>query len=236
MKNIFTTISSLLVLSLLTMSTSLYAKTVTSKFKIEGLISEASPKTLKSALESTLKVKVVNLNLNKTDSGWPEMSIEYDSASVSDEAIEKLIASTEDPAGHKYKVHKGKLQPNAPLTKEEQEIATVLGPKEDNFPKLTNPVAASAESVGRGKALYDENCARCHGMNGSGYGPAVHAFTTWPRQLWVWSSVGASADSYLFGFITNGKSDMPPWGVIFSENQRWDLVNYIKTLKPPVKK
>ena len=33
--------------------------------------------------------------------------------------------------------------------------------------------------------------------------------------------------------ITNGRTDMPPWGVILSENERWDLVNYIKTFAPP---
>jgi len=26
---------------------------------------------------------------------------------------------------------------------------------------------------------------------------------------------------------------MPPWGLILSENNRWDLINYIKTIKNP---
>jgi mono/diheme cytochrome c family protein len=33
--------------------------------------------------------------------------------------------------------------------------------------------------------------------------------------------------------ITEGRSDMPPWGVILLENQRWDVINYIKTLTKP---
>ena len=76
-------------------------------------------------------------------------------------------------------------------------------------------------------------CAKCHGLTGNGAGPSAHGFSTNPRQLWAWHNADASADPYLFWFITNGRTDMPPWGVILSENERWDLVNYIKTLAPP---
>ena len=48
------------------------AATVEENFKIEGLISPASPKALKAALEKKLQVKVLDLNLKKTASGWPE--------------------------------------------------------------------------------------------------------------------------------------------------------------------
>ena len=39
--------------------------TIEEEFKIEGLISPASPKALKSALEKELDVKVINLNLKR---------------------------------------------------------------------------------------------------------------------------------------------------------------------------
>jgi len=51
--------------------------------------------------------------------------------------------------------------------------------------------------------------------------------------LWAWNNTGPETDGYLFWFITNGRSDMPPWGLILSENNRWDLINYIKTIKNP---
>ena len=41
-----------------------FAGTIEEEFKIEGLISPASPKALKSALEKELEVKVIDLNLN----------------------------------------------------------------------------------------------------------------------------------------------------------------------------
>jgi len=50
----------------ITVSSTVFAGTVEEEFKIEGLISPASPKALKSALEKELDVKVINLNLKST--------------------------------------------------------------------------------------------------------------------------------------------------------------------------
>ena len=211
----------------------LSAGTVEEQFKIEGLISPASPKALQAGLEKELAVKVVGLELTDTGSGWPELTLQYDSSSVSKEDIEEAIASIDDPAGHNYKVHKGPLQANAALTEEEMQSIAKLGPMAEAFPQLTNPLAGDADSANRGKDLYVKNCAKCHGESGNGYGPVSHGFTTWPRQLWAWNSTGPETDGYLYWFITNGRSDMPPWGIILSENERWDLVSYVKTLKPP---
>ena len=78
-----------------------------------------------------------------------------------------------------------------------------------------------------------KNCAKCHGESGNGYGPVTQGFTTWPRQLWVWHNTGPETDGYIYWFITYGRSDMPPWGVILSDKEKWDLVSYVKTIKPP---
>ena len=210
----------------------LMAGTVEEVIKIEGLISPASPKALISGLEKELRIKIVKLELTDTSSGWPELAIQFDPNSVSIDKIEKTIKSIEDPAGHNYKVHKGPLQSNAALTEEEMKSIAKLGPVAEAFPQLTNPMSGDAESAARGQKLFLKNCAKCHGESGNGYGPVSHGFTTWPRQLWAWNNSGSETDGYLFGFITNGRSDMPPWGIILSENERWDLVSYIKKLKP----
>jgi mono/diheme cytochrome c family protein len=217
-------------------SSTVYAETVVEEFEIEGLISPASPKALKSALEEKLKVKVIGLNLKNTESGWPVIRVQFDSKVVSKDEIEQVIASTADPAGQKYKVHKGPLNVNAPLLEEERKAIAILGPKAEEIPKLENPILASKASTSRGKKLFEKNCAACHGLSGNGYGPSAHAFTTRVRPLWVWNNAGPSADGYLFWFITNGRTDMPAWGVVLSENERWDLINYIKTLEAPKKK
>ncbi len=208
--------------------------TQTEKLKIEGLISPASPKALLAAVEASKKVTVIDLNLKDTETGWPELVVSFDSDVITLEAIEELIASTKDPAGQHYKVHKGPLLANADLTEEEIDAISELGPTPMPTSTLTNPIARSEESVGKGKALFQSNCAKCHGLRGNGYGTAAHGLTTWPRQLFAWYNADATIDGYLFQFITNGNTDMPPWGLILSENDRWNLINYIKTMEAPV--
>ena len=229
-------IISFIVLSFLfviTASSTVFAGTVEEEFKIEGLISPASPKALKSALEKELDVKVINLNLKSTKTGWPVLRVQFDSGSISKEKIEKVIGEIEDPAGHKYKVHHGPLLANAPLLDEEQQAIALLGDTPVAFPNMKNPITDKAASASRGEKLFVNNCVKCHGFTGNGYGTVAHGFTTWPRQLWTWNNTGPETDGYLFWFITNGRSDMPPWGLILSENERWDLINYIKTIKNP---
>ena len=210
-----------------------FAETIEEEFKIEGLISPASPKALKSALEKELEVKVIDLNLKNTKTGWPVLTVQFDSGAVSREKIENVIGEIEDPAGHKYKVHHGPLLANAPILDEEQEAIAILGDTAEVFPNMKNPITDKAASASRGEILFVNNCAKCHGLSGNGYGTVAHGFTTWPRQLWAWNNTGPETDGYLFWFITNGRSDMPPWGLILSENNRWDLINYIKTIKNP---
>lgn len=223
----------LVTLTALFFGTNAMAALSVEEFEIEGLISPASPKALTTGLEEKLEVKVVNLDLKNTDTGWPVLSVEFDAEKLSREEIEQTITEIEDPAGHKYQVHKGPPVDNAALTEEETKAIAMLGPAAPEIAELTNPVEASAESVGRGKELFDNYCSTCHARNGSGHGPAAHGITTFPRQLWVWNNADASADSYLFWFITNGRNEMPPWGVILSQDQRWDVINYIKTLQKP---
>ena len=211
----------------------LSAGTVEEKFKIEGLISPASPKALQTELEKELSVKVLDLELTNTPSGWPELTLQYDSSSVSKEEVEETIANIEDPAGHNYNVHKGPLQANAGLTEEEMQSIAMLGPTAAAFPQITNPYSDDSNSAARGGELFIKNCAKCHGESGNGYGPVTQGFTTWPRQLWVWHNTGPETDGYIYWFITYGRSDMPPWGVILSDKEKWDLVSYVKTIKPP---
>ena len=67
-------VSSFLILSFFffyAVSNAVLAGTVEEEFKIEGLISPASPKALKSALEKELGIKVIDLNLKSTKTGWP---------------------------------------------------------------------------------------------------------------------------------------------------------------------
>ena len=234
MKNVFPSV--LLVATLAAVATvNAYAETVTEEFEIEGMVSPASPKALTAALEEKLDVKVAGFNINDTDSGWPIIEVQFESGKTTRDQIAQVIAATSDPTGRKYKVHTGPPRIAADLLEEETKAAAALGPSAPQVATLKNPVSASSESTQRGKKLYVQYCAICHGLSGNGQGPSAHSIQTFPRELWVWHNADPASDSYLFWFITNGRTDMPPWGVILSENNRWDLVNYIKTIAPPKK-
>ncbi|MFZ4986950.1 MAG: c-type cytochrome [Blastocatellia bacterium] len=44
--------------------------------------------------------------------------------------------------------------------------------------------------------------------------------------------VQANSDGELYWKITNGKSPMPASRIRFTDEQRWQIVNYIRTFKP----
>ena len=209
------------------------AAAVTEEFPIEGLVSPASPKALAAALEERLAVKVVGYRLRDTVSGWPVVRVEFDEGAVTRDEIVAVIDETEDPTGRMFRVHTGPPVLSVALLAEETSADGVLGDPASEAPALVNPVEATSESLARGKALYTGKCDKCHGADGNGTGPSTHGINADPRKLWVWGSAGDAADGYLFSIISNGRTDMPPWGLVLSETERWDLVNYVKTLKAP---
>lgn len=93
-----------------------------------------------------------------------------------------------------------------------------------------NPIEASDESVERGSALYAANCAVCHGETGEGDGPAAAGLEEKPSDLHE-DHVQGNSDGALFYIISHGVPDspMPPWENSLSEEERWDVVNFLRT-------
>ena len=91
-----------------------------------------------------------------------------------------------------------------------------------------NPVPANAASVGRGKTAYTARCLSCHGRSGKGDGPSAKDFSESPGDM---TKLGGQSDGAIFWKITEGKKPMPPFKAKLSEQQRWDLINYLHTLK-----
>ena len=90
-----------------------------------------------------------------------------------------------------------------------------------------NPVAASQSSIGAGQKLYTQHCASCHGPSGDGDGRAAAELHIDPAKL---SDSRSQSDGALFWKITNGKKPMPGYSAKLSETDRWNLINYIRTL------
>lgn len=95
-----------------------------------------------------------------------------------------------------------------------------------------NPVTADAVSVSRGQELFMINCQMCHGPTGEGNGPIAAAIVNKPANL-TSQVTQSKSDGALFLTITNGvQGRMPPMNENFAVRDRWDLVNFIRTLKP----
>ncbi len=95
--------------------------------------------------------------------------------------------------------------------------------------KRVNPVEKTLRSIQNGKKLFLNNCSGCHGLTARGDGPDAEFLEPTPTDLKAMA--GHHSDGDQAWKITNGKDPMPAWGDMFSENQVWDIVNFIQSLK-----
>ena len=99
-----------------------------------------------------------------------------------------------------------------------------------------HPVSTEAGRKDRGdpragKALYEQNCAACHGIKGDGRGPRSHFIVPPPRNFNnPIEMMGIRDRNHLFTRIQTGVvgTVMPAWGGVLSDQQIWDIVAYIE--------
>ena len=89
-----------------------------------------------------------------------------------------------------------------------------------------NPV----KGVGGAKKSIETNCGSCHGNSGKGDGPAAAALPPPKPADWTSDGIQKQTDGEIFWKISNGRGSMPPWKHL-PEKERWEIVNYIRTLK-----
>jgi mono/diheme cytochrome c family protein len=92
-----------------------------------------------------------------------------------------------------------------------------------------NPIKSDVASIERGKNSYVQFCVSCHGAKAMGDGPAAVSLNPKPTNLKAMS--GGHPDGDFAWKIANGRGAMPAWKTVLTENQTWDLVNYIQDLK-----
>jgi len=98
--------------------------------------------------------------------------------------------------------------------------------------QVQNPVPADAVSLERGQQLFKRNCVPCHGEGGLGDGPITRfwkADMKKPANL-TEQRIRTASDSTIYLTISQGFGAMPPLGENVNVRERWDIVNYVKTL------
>jgi mono/diheme cytochrome c family protein len=98
---------------------------------------------------------------------------------------------------------------------------------------LVNPLALNADSLARGEEAYRFYCIQCHGPKGDGYGTVGQSFSPLPADLGS-AQVQKQGDGELFVKISLGYKRHPPLAYTVAENERWAVINYLRSIAKPV--
>ncbi|MBZ0294279.1 MAG: cytochrome c, partial [Anaerolineae bacterium] len=83
-------------------------------------------------------------------------------------------------------------------------------------PKIVNNILPDSQSLARGQALYTESCPN------------------WQESRRDWAllaeRIDRLRDEELYAITENGWQDLPPCDDTLDTDQRWDIVNYLRTL------
>ena len=92
-----------------------------------------------------------------------------------------------------------------------------------------NPIKFTAKSINNGKQNYKNRCVSCHGVPAEGK-------TIMPSIPDVGFSASLTkGDSELYTILTNGVGAMPGFKNDFTVEERWSIINYIRSFDPKMK-
>lgn len=99
---------------------------------------------------------------------------------------------------------------------------------------LTNPAARTPQSQARGREVFRVNCGMCHGPDGRGQSFVAER---WARAGFLpppdlnSPRVRARNEGQLYWIVTNGLGNMPPFGDLLTEDERWLVVHLIRDVQ-----
>jgi mono/diheme cytochrome c family protein len=95
-----------------------------------------------------------------------------------------------------------------------------------------NPIQLSAPALAAGRYIYMDKCTQCHGQTGKGDGPDAASYYPSPTSLVDAKHMSSVTDGEVFYQISQGRKPMPAFKKKLSEEQRWELVLYVRSLAP----
>ena len=98
------------------------------------------------------------------------------------------------------------------------------------YKEMASAVKSSDASIQAGDALYKKNCASCHGKTGAGDGPKAKTLETFPGDF-ASADFHAQTDGAIFYQTKMGRNEMPKYDKKIEDNDIWNLVNYLRSLK-----
>jgi len=95
----------------------------------------------------------------------------------------------------------------------------------------TNPIPSDYVSLQRGEILYSIHCSLCHGTSGKGDGPIAKYYEKQPPSDLTASYISFMFDGNLYRTIGQGLGQMPGLSENLTPRERWDVINYLRTLE-----
>lgn len=97
-----------------------------------------------------------------------------------------------------------------------------------------NPVPSTPESIDSGRNLFSSQCGMCHGIKGDGKGDLVERLKLKVPDFTDTEKQKRRTDGELFYILTQGHGEMPG-ETRLEPNEKWDMINYIRSLARPEK-
>lgn len=101
---------------------------------------------------------------------------------------------------------------------------------EEEASLLANPLPETKAVYLRGKKVYAERCAVCHGPKGDGRSALTSAYGAAPANL-LSKTIAESPDGWIYHVVTAGKGAMPGYARDIPEDDRWAAVRYVRALE-----
>ncbi len=100
----------------------------------------------------------------------------------------------------------------------------------EEFKKLKNPLPPSDSNLKAARGLYLDECAQCHGEHGKGDGPEAAMHNPQPADITDAQHMKTITDGGIFYQISEGRRPMPSFKRRLTEEQRWGLVLFVRSL------
>lgn len=95
--------------------------------------------------------------------------------------------------------------------------------------RVPNPLKPSQANLPEARRLYLDKCAECHGDTGKGDGSQAKMYEPQPKNFTDTQHMDSASDGELFYKITEGHRPMPAFKKRFTDEQRWNLVLFVRS-------
>jgi mono/diheme cytochrome c family protein len=96
--------------------------------------------------------------------------------------------------------------------------------------RVVNPIQPSQANLPAARALYLDKCTECHGDAGNGDGSQAKMYDPRPTNFTDAARMNSVSDGELFYKISEGHRPMPAFKKRYTEEQRWQLVLFLRSL------